>query len=293
MRTHTLDKPLLYHSVCWVARRLPKPILHVCTRLVGALVYFLSGRDRATIQHNLTRILGGSEPKTSVSRLTWRVFQNYAFYMIDFFRLLTMSSEEAATFTRLYEGREHLDRALGEGRGAILLTAHLGHWEIGGLGLSALGYPVNVVAVKHNSVFTNELINSLRQRHSIRVIELGESIYDTIELVHVLKRGEVLAVLGDRVFNERSQEVSLFGRPVPLPVGPVLLAMATHAPVVPAFSVMDAPGRYRGIIEAPLNLRFDRKHRDEALKHNLDQVAAAFEGMIRRYPDQWYHVERI
>ncbi|MHC1742435.1 MAG: lysophospholipid acyltransferase family protein [Syntrophobacteraceae bacterium] len=292
MRTHLLDKPLLYHSTSWVARRLPKPVLHACTRLVGALVFLLSSRDRSTIEHNLRIILEGTVPPSGVSRLAWRVFQNYAFYMVDFFRLLTMSRDESMGFTQLYEGREHLDEALSQGRGVLLLTAHLGHWEIGGLGLSGLGYPVSVVAARHNSVLTNDLVNSLRQRHSIRVIELGESVYDTIELVHALKRGEVLAVLGDRVFNDRSRQVPLFGRPVSLPIGPVLLAMATRAPVVPAFSVMDAPGRYRGIIEAPLDIRYDR-NREEAMSHNLGQVAAVFERIIRRYPDQWYHVERI
>jgi lauroyl/myristoyl acyltransferase len=287
-----LDKPLLYHSTSWVARRLPKPLLHACTRLVGALVFFLSSRDRGNIEHNLRVIRNGSRPTSSVPFLLWRVFQNYAFYMFDVFRLLTMTRDECAALAHLYEGREHLDDALRHGRGVVLLTAHLGHWEIGGLGLSALGYPVNVVAVKHNSTFTNTLINSLRGRHSIRVIELGDSVFDTIELVHALRRGEVVAVLGDRVFSDRSREVSLFGRPVRLPLGPVLLAMATRAPIVPAFSVMDGPGRYRGFIEAPLELRYDGD-REEALRHNLEQVAAVFERVIGRYPDQWYHLERI
>jgi lauroyl/myristoyl acyltransferase len=292
MRTHMLDKPLLYHSTLWVARRLPETFLHACTRLVGALVFLLSSRDRGTIEHNLRVILGGSQPPATVSLLLWRVFQNYAFYMVDFFRLLTMSRDECAALSHRYEGREYLDEALSRGRGVVLLTAHLGHWEIGGLGLSALGYPINVVAVKHNSTFTNTLINTLRHRHAIRVIELGSSIYDTIELVHILRRGEVVAVLGDRVFSDRSREVSLFGRPVRFPLGPVLLAMATRAPVVPAFSVMDSPGRYRGVIEPPLDIRYEGS-REEALQHNLEQVAAVFERAIRRYPDQWYHLERI
>ncbi len=77
-----------------------------------------------------------------------------------------------------------------------------------------------------------------------------------------------------------------------LPVGPLLLAMAAQAPVVPAFSVMEAPGQYRGIIEPPLNLRYGPDRR-KALQHNLEQVAAVFELYIRRYPDQWYLVEPI
>ena len=75
-------------------------------------------------------------------------------------------------------------------------------------------------------------------------------------------------------------------------MGPVLLAMAARAPILPAFSVMEAPGHYRGIIEPPLDLDYgpDRKR---ALEHNLRQVAAVFEEYIRRYPDQWYIVDPI
>jgi Kdo2-lipid IVA lauroyltransferase/acyltransferase len=292
MRQHVLDKPVLYALTSWVALKLPQPVLYGLARIVGALVFVLSPGDRGNVRHNLKRIVGQKKSGPGVRLLMWRLFQNYAFYMVDLFRLLTMPLEDTTAFAELYEGRRHLDEALSKGCGAVLLTAHLGHWEIGGLGLRALGYPINVVTLRHNSLLTNNLINSLRNRNGIRIIELGHSTYDTIELLKVLKRGEVLAVLGDRPFSERSREVQFFGRPVSFPIGPVLLAMAAGAPVVPAFSIMEAPGRYRGIIEPALPMRFDGD-REASLRHNLELVSTLFERYIRRYPDQWYHVERI
>lgn len=292
MRNHILDKPRLYACTFWVARHLPKPLLYGFARIIGALVFVFSRQDRENVRHNLDVIYNGSRPPAPRQKLLWSLFQNYAFYMVDFFRLLTMTMKESQAFAQLYDGRHHLDEALSKGRGVVLLTAHLGHWEIGGLGLRALGYPINVVTLKHNSYFTNRLINTMRNSHGIRVIELGGTIYETIELVRALKRGEVVAVLADRVFSDRSEVVSFFGRPVPFPVGPILLAMATRAPVVPAFSVMEAPGRYRGIIEPPLNLR-NGSDRERSLIDNLQQVANVFERYIRLYPDQWYHVNRL
>lgn len=292
MRDHILDRPIIYTWTLKVARKLPSPILYWSARLVGALVFVFSGRDRSTVRHNLDIIFEGTKPTVTPRRLLWRVFQNYAFYMVDFFRLLSMRSEESHAAAQLYEGRHHLDAALAKGRGVILLTAHIGHWEIGGLGLRAMGYPINVVTIKHNTTFTNALVNTMRTRHGIRVIEIGDSAYDMIELIDTLKRKEILAVLGDRVFNGRSQTASLFGREVWLPVGPMLLAMATGSPVVPAFSIMQSPGSYRGIIEPALEL-CEGPTREQALKHNLQQVAAVFERFIRRYPDQWYQTEPI
>jgi Kdo2-lipid IVA lauroyltransferase/acyltransferase len=292
MRNHILDHPRLYEWTLKVARTLPLPVLYTFARIVGALVFVFSRNDRRNVRHNLNIILTGQPSSARSKRLLWQFFQNYAFYMVDFFRLLSMTLEESASFAQLLEGRHHLDQALAKGRGAILLTAHLGHWEIGGLGLRALGYPVNVVTIKHNSFFTNNLINLMRSRHGIRIIELGNSTYDVIEIVNALYRNEVVAVLGDRAISERSGTAMLFGRETPLPLGPLLLAMTTRAPVVPAFSVMKAPGHYCGIIEEALRLQNGRD-REQALKQNLQQVASVFERYIRRYPDQWFQTECI
>lgn len=293
MRAHFLDKPFWYRQALKTVRSLPPVATYGLARCVAGLVYFFSPRDRRHVSHNFDLIFNGYNPPANRKLLLWRFFQNYGIYVVDFFRLLSMTMEESQTFAQLYQGHQHIDAALDRGRGAVLLTAHLGHWEIGGLGLRAMGYPVNVVALKHNTTFTNALINVMRMRHGIRIIEVEESAYGAIELVKALNRNEVVAVLGDRVFAaERSEVTTFFNRPVQLPVGPVLLAMAARAPIVPAFSIMEAPGRYRGVVEPPLELKYGPDRR-EALKHNLRQVAAVFERYIRRYPDQWYIVEPL
>jgi len=292
MRKHILDRPRLYQWTLYLARTLPLPVLYGLARLVGGLVYLFSSRDRATMRHNLLIALNGADPQANHAIILWRVFQNYAVYMVDFFRLLDMDLLDSQRCAQLYEGRRHLDEALAQGRGVILLTAHLGNWEIGGLGLRALGYPVTVVTLKHNSAFTNHLVNTMRSRHGIRVIELGVSAYDGIEIIRALQRQEVLAVLGDRVFADRAGRTTLFGRTVLLPLGPILMAMATGAPIVPAFSVMEEPGCYRGIIQPALEIYRGPDH-EAALQHNLRQVAGVFERVIRRFPDQWYQIDRL
>jgi KDO2-lipid IV(A) lauroyltransferase len=293
MREHFLDKPFWYRQALKTVSLLPPSLTYVLARCIAGLAYIFSPRDRRHVSHNFDLMFNGHNPPANRKLLLWRFFQNYGIYVVDFFRLLSMNLEESQAFAQLYEGRQHIDAALDRGRGAVLLTAHLGHWEIGGLGLRAMGYPVNVVALKHNTTFTNALINVMRMRHGIRIIEVEESAYGAIELVKALNRNEVVAVLGDRVFAaDRSEVTTFFNRPVQLPVGPVLLAMAARAPIVPAFSIMEAPGHYRGVVEAPLELKYGPDRR-EALQHNLRQVASVFERYIRRYPDQWYIVDPL
>ncbi|HAA03938.1 MAG TPA: hypothetical protein DCE18_11250 [Syntrophobacteraceae bacterium] len=292
MRNHILDKPQLYQWTLDVARTLPPPVLYGMARLTGALVYAFSRRDRRNLRHNLQLAFKDTRSLANQRVIAWKMFQNYAMYMVDFFRLLGMDLSDSRRCVQLYEGQRHLDAALGQGRGVLLLTAHVGNWEIGGFGLRALGYPVTVVALKHNSDFTNRLINTMRSRHNIGIIELGSSAYDGIEILRALQRQEIVAMLGDRVFADRAGATTMFGQPVQLPLGPVLLAMSTGAPIVPAFSVMEAPGRYRGIIEPALDIRRG-PDREVALQHNLRQVASVFERAIRRFPDQWYQIDHL
>jgi len=293
MRKHFLDKPFLYRQALKTVGALPPVITYGLAKCIAGLAFLFSPRDRRHVSHNFDLIFNGCKPPANRKLLLWRFFQNYGIYIVDFFRLLSMSLEESQAFAHLYQGRQHIDAALERGKGAVLLTAHLGHWEIGGLGLRAMGYPVNVVALKHNTTFTNALINVMRMRHGIRIIEVEESAYGAIELVKALNRNEVVAVLGDRVFAaDRSEATTFFNRPVKLPVGPVLLAMAARAPIVPAFSIMEAPGRYRGIVDPPLKLKYGPDRR-KALQYNLRQVAKVFEKYIRRYPDQWYIVDPL
>jgi KDO2-lipid IV(A) lauroyltransferase len=255
-------------------------------------VYLFSARDRANLGHNLRLVFNGAKPPESIRMLVWKLFRNYAFYIVDYFRLFSMTAAESAGHIDLSEGRSHLDAALAQGKGVLLLTPHLGHWEVGGLGIRCLGYPLNVVGIKHNTSFTNNLLNILRARHDIRVIELGDSIFDSIEIVNALNRNELVAMLADRPFFERTEKVPFFGGFLEIPVGPMLLAMATGAAVVPAITVMEAPGRYRGLMLPPLEVR-KGPNRARALTQNIEAMVGVFEAFIRCHPDQWYLPERI
>ena len=107
-----------------------------------------------------------------------------------------------------------------------------------------MGYPVNVVAIKNNTLFTNTLVNVMRSRHGIRIIEVEESTFGAIELVKALDRNELAAVLGDTPFSERWEVKTLFCRPVRLPVGQVLLASADRATICSYSFAVCAPVPY-------------------------------------------------
>jgi KDO2-lipid IV(A) lauroyltransferase len=118
-------------------------------------------------------------------------------------------------------------------------------------------------------------------------IPIDRSFTPTLAVLRALSENAIVAMQGDRDFNNTGVAVPFFGRGAYFPRGPLRVAMATDAAVLPAFIVRVADGRYRAILEEPLAI--DRgADREAALARNLARYVAILERYVRQYPDQWY-----
>jgi KDO2-lipid IV(A) lauroyltransferase len=207
--------------------------------------------------------------------------------MVDFFLMPQLPPRETKKYFSFIKGEEILREALAKGQGAILLSAHVGNWEIGGSILRALNYPLAVVAMKHNTGMANALVNRLRQDKGINVIEVDQSPFWGVEILRHLRNNGVAAMTGDKDFFGLGRPITFFGKKVTFPVGPVVLAMKSGAALIPAFVLKQPDGRYFGVLEeaVPLLLEGDR---DDVIERNLEKTARVFERYIRSYADQWY-----
>jgi KDO2-lipid IV(A) lauroyltransferase len=189
-------------------------------------------------------------------------------------------------------GGEHLDEALSRGSGAIIISAHLGNWELGGLGLAERGYPLNFLTFRERDEKVNELREEVRAERGVRFIYVDRndpSPLAIIEAVNALRRNEVLALLGDRDGSSHTISLDFFGRPVDIPVGAAYLAIATGAPVIPVFVPLER-GLYTTFMEEPIYFEGGRGgDHGEAIREGTERLLRVFESYIRQYPDQWYN----
>jgi KDO2-lipid IV(A) lauroyltransferase len=182
------------------------------------------------------------------------------------------------------EGRTHLDHCRASGRGAILLTAHLGNWELGAATVKRLGFPVTVVARSHPDRRTDALFVRQRQRCGLAVLPLDQGV--TRRALQALAGGQFLGMLGDLDFTGNGLPVPFGDGCLMIPRGPALLSLRSGAPILPAFLIREARNVFRLWIEPPMTAERGAQ-RESALHALVRQSGCALERYVRRFPEQW------
>lgn len=247
---------------------------------LGKLAYRVSRKHRERALENLARAF----PEATIEqRQGWArgVLVHFGRIMADFMRGGSRSREEVLDSVAT-EGFELLERALADGKGAILVTAHFGNWERMGAYVAARGYKLSVVARDANDPEMNELVNRLRLATGIEVISRGNAAR---AILTKLKRNECVGILPDQ--NSDEIFVPFFGIPCGTVQGPAVLATRSGAPIIPTYCVRVGIGQYRLWMEPPL-IADEGFEPVEGLTRSLNR---SLEQAIRQFPDQylWIH----
>ncbi len=187
------------------------------------------------------------------------------------------------------EGFEAFRAAAESGRGVVLLTGHLGNWEMGGAAIAARGVAIDVVGKgMSNRLFQQDLF-AMRARLGMRVIEMGEA---SKEALRALSAGRVVALLGDQQAHRGGVLVPFFGRPASTARGPALFALRSGAPVFVAFALReDAPRARYAVTFEPLRIP-PSGGADGEVVSLLEAYGATLETAIRRAPEQYFWQHR-
>ncbi|MGA2192311.1 MAG: lysophospholipid acyltransferase family protein [Nitrospirota bacterium] len=289
--THSyhLDRYSIYWWISWGATNIPKHLANfIGDRIADWLFRSKSGDIVSEQVRNLDHILGDSvsaPEKTKIIKTLWR---RHGRFLLDLFRFERMSDKQIKKIVTEFQGVEHIHSAVEKGKGAIILTAHLGHWELGGILLKYLGFKVNVVQYLYDSERQNSLLDKNKQIRGIKIIDSDDPTGFAISVHNALRRNELVAIQGDRDLARNGVRVNFFGHPAWFPKGPVLLAMKTGAPLIPAFTIMGRNGRYQPVAEPEISLQITGDMASD-LETNVSKVAAVFEKYVRLYPEQWFN----
>lgn len=270
-----------------VARTLPRRIASPIARGVGGGYFRLRPKYTKAIRSNLSVILGRSPDSKEVRAAAAEMVRGHSSAWFDFLQFASRPVEESARLVESVEGFSRIVEARRKGKGVLLVTAHLGNWEIGGLMLAQVRQPIHVVLVPDMFSGVERARRRLHERTGVTEIPVDRTFVPTLSVLRALEDNAIVAMQGDRDFDNTGIPAPFFGRTAYFPRGPFRVAMATGAAVLPAFIVRVPDGRYRAVIEEPLEI--DRGgDRDAALRGNIDRYIAVLERYVKAYPEQWY-----
>ncbi|MDZ7780931.1 MAG: lysophospholipid acyltransferase family protein [Gemmatimonadota bacterium] len=258
----------------------------LATRL-AALLGTLAGSVLRIRRSDVDRHLEWAFPEKSRSeraRVARASYRHLAREFVVLFRYGAWSREQLVERTRV-SGLEELREATEQAGGALLLTAHLGNWEVGGAALAARGLPVEaVVKGMANRRFERALF-ATRARLGVRVVEMSEA---PREVLRSLRSGRVVAILGDQNAHRNGIFVPFFGRAAATARGSATFALRTGVPAFLGFAVRE-PGwgqRYRVTVERlPFEPTGDR---DRDVTAFTTAYVSAVEDAVRRHPEQYF-----
>ena len=183
-----------------------------------------------------------------------------------------------------FHGEEHLKKALERGKGVILLSAHLGNWEIGAAAIAAKGYPMNAIGTGQRDERITNLIIEKRAAERVTTVSKG---FDLKAAIRCLQRGEALAILVDQDVRDKGVVVPFLGLPASTPYGPAKIAQKLHCSLMPAFMVRRGPSYFHDFYILPSPWEKGYPDENEDMEVSMTLCNNAISEFIKKYPDQW------
>lgn len=255
---------------------------------LGAVAYLLTGRLRRTGERNLEIAYSGSDAAWR-ERIVRRLYRNLGLQLAEFCLMHRYSRENTRSFLR-YAGLEHYLAARDEGRGVLVVTGHLGLWELSSFYHSLMGYPMSMVIRRLDNPWVDRLVNRIRCLHGNTVLHKDDFARG---LLGAMRRGDTVGILMDtNMTPPQGVFVDFFGTPACTASGLARVAMRTEAAVLPGFLTW-REDEQKYVLEFGERLALVRTGDDEQdIVTNTQICTAAIEQWIRRFPEQWLWVHR-
>jgi KDO2-lipid IV(A) lauroyltransferase len=279
------DSPRKYRAgVASFIASLPSKPLADFGKAFGTLAYLLDTRHRRIVRRNL-HFIYPHWSKRQIRKTSRRVFQNVGITVFENLQMACFTRQDILQRIRT-KGEEHLLDAAKSPNGAIMISAHLGNWEMTHLYGACLLQTVPVlVARKVQPDFLNRWINGFRTRFGSIILDKAGALPG---LLRALRRGKVIGLLIDQgTLSTEGIDIEFFGKTAVATPAAAILARRFDSPVLPAFCVREGDGRLTFIVEPPLPLK-KTEDRQADIKENTQIMNDALERTIRTFPDQWF-----
>lgn len=264
---------------------LPRRWAFAFVRFGSRCSFYLIGREREKTREHLRQAYGTAKTEREIYQLSRAVFENLALTPLEVLHCLKFGSAKAIPIVNAAEAFEVYDRLLGEGKGLISITAHLGNWELLAAVFGLRGYPGAVLARRIQYEPFNRWVVGIRAALKVPTLYRDRT---GREVLKRLAQNEIIGMLPDQDLRgaKGGLYVDFFGRPAFTSAAPVKLSLLSGAPILCNYLVREKDGRFRIALGEIIRPRVDG-NKEEAVLEYTKRWMHEFEKMIRKYPEQW------
>ncbi|MDE1155991.1 MAG: lysophospholipid acyltransferase family protein [Acidobacteriaceae bacterium] len=298
MTTQDPSQPTLQQRFEYVALRLlvglfrllPRSLARAAGAGLGRFLYAVAGRLRKTGLRNLELAL----PEKSLAereQILRGVYRSLGWQLAEFCKMSALRPETAARLIRYDEaGLERFLAAEARGKGVLVLTAHLGAWELSSFFHSLMGHPMSMVIRRLDNPLVDQFVDGIRSQHGNRALHKDDFARG---LLSAVRRGETVGILMDtNMTPPQGVFVPFFGLQACTAAGLARVAMHSGAAVLPGYLVWHEEER-RYVLHFGQELEIRKTGDAEAdILANTALFNRTLEEAIRRYPEQWLWVHR-
>jgi KDO2-lipid IV(A) lauroyltransferase len=282
---------LEYWLVGAVARALglvPRSVARCFSGALAFLTYWLAGRLRRVGTRNLELALP-EIPSKARNKILRRVYVYLGWQLVEFCRMSRYTPENTRDWLRT-EGLDHYMAAQAKGKGVVVITAHLGAWELSSFYHSLMGYPMGMIIRRLDNRRLDEYVNRIRCLHGNFVLHKDDFGRGLLTAMHT--GGTVGILMDTNMTPPQGSFVDFFGTPACTGTGLAHVARKTGAAVLPGFMLWE-PAEHRYVLHFGPEVEIPRTDDVSAdILAGTQLCTGVIESWVRRYPDQWLWIHR-
>ncbi len=276
------------HSILKVWLFLPDGVTFALARTAGLFVYCFFRKRRRTALENLRAAFKGEKSEQELRAIARGSFQHMTLTYAELLRL-SRHREDKSLHTFLV-GTPLLDEVLSRGKGAILLTGHIGNWEVGASSVALLcGHAAHIVARRPSQGAVADFLTELRAQLGVQEIPRNRGM---IRILRALKEGHCVAIALDQHASKNNVQVPFFGRPAKTFTTPALLSIREGIPVLPAYTIRLSDGRIKVMFLPEISPDLSGDSEEENVLRTTTRYSLLLEDLIRQHPEQWLWMHR-
>ena len=268
----------------WGATRLPRWWLEYSPAPIGLGIGLTQRRIRDLVRDNL-RLVHGERSSIVETLDAATTLSNYAHCLAEG---LAAADDDPPVFRYTVEGREHLLRARDDKKGAILVSAHAGSWDVAGGVMNLRGFDLAIAMAPERDEHARKISDAARARVGVKVFHVGDDPLSALPLAQHVRHGGAVALQIDRVpEGMHTRPTTFFGKQWNVPLGPFQIAQVTGAPILPVFTAR--LGYLHHLVRSDPPIHVPRRGPPAELDKAIATAMGAVERFVRRFPTQWFH----